>query len=128
MGTAYRFRRTIAALSPAGPRNRLAVPIFGVEMASGTFHRRLPDLVGQAFSPASTFWACTLKKEALVWQAWIGRNALPSRAFSAKVSGAWVFRDTRLPVATVIENLEDFECRRSDGTVRRNAGADCCGG
>ena len=23
-----------------------------------------------------------------------------------KVSGAWVFRDTRLPVATVIENLE----------------------
>jgi uncharacterized protein (DUF433 family) len=25
-----------------------------------------------------------------------------------KVSGAWVFRDTRLPVATVIENLEDL--------------------
>ena len=25
-----------------------------------------------------------------------------------KVSGAWVFRDTRLPVATVIENLEDM--------------------
>jgi uncharacterized protein (DUF433 family) len=24
------------------------------------------------------------------------------------VSGAWVFRDTRLPVATVIENLEDL--------------------
>ena len=24
-----------------------------------------------------------------------------------KVSGAWVFRDTRLPVATVIENLEE---------------------
>ncbi len=24
-----------------------------------------------------------------------------------KVSGAWVFRGTRLPVATVIENLED---------------------
>jgi uncharacterized protein (DUF433 family) len=24
-----------------------------------------------------------------------------------KVSGAWVFRDTRLPVATIIENLED---------------------
>ncbi|MGO9337098.1 MAG: DUF433 domain-containing protein [Terracidiphilus sp.] len=23
-------------------------------------------------------------------------------------SGAWVFRDTRLPVATVIENLEDL--------------------
>jgi len=26
----------------------------------------------------------------------------------AKVSGAWVFKDTRLPVATVIENLEDL--------------------
>lgn len=25
-----------------------------------------------------------------------------------KVSGAWVFRDTRLPVAPVIENLEDL--------------------
>ena len=25
-----------------------------------------------------------------------------------KVSGAWVFRDTRLAVATVIENLEDL--------------------
>jgi uncharacterized protein (DUF433 family) len=25
-----------------------------------------------------------------------------------KVSGAWVFRDTRLPVATVIENLQDL--------------------
>jgi len=25
-----------------------------------------------------------------------------------RVSGAWVFRGTRLPVATVIENLEDM--------------------
>ena len=25
-----------------------------------------------------------------------------------KVSGVWVFRDIRLPVATVIENLEDL--------------------
>ena len=25
-----------------------------------------------------------------------------------RVSGAWVFRDIRLPVATVIENLEDL--------------------
>ena len=25
-----------------------------------------------------------------------------------KVGGAWVFKDTRLPVATVIENLEDL--------------------
>jgi uncharacterized protein (DUF433 family) len=26
-----------------------------------------------------------------------------------KVGGAWVFRGTRLPMATVIENLEGFE-------------------
>ncbi len=25
-----------------------------------------------------------------------------------RLSGAWVFRDTRLPVATVFENLEDL--------------------
>ncbi len=25
-----------------------------------------------------------------------------------KVSGAWVFRNTRLPVATIFENLEDL--------------------
>jgi uncharacterized protein (DUF433 family) len=25
-----------------------------------------------------------------------------------RMSGAWVFRDTRLPVATIIENLEDM--------------------
>jgi uncharacterized protein (DUF433 family) len=29
-------------------------------------------------------------------------------SISDKVSGAWVFRDTRLPVVTVIENLEDL--------------------
>jgi uncharacterized protein (DUF433 family) len=32
-----------------------------------------------------------------------GRQSVPGR-----VSGAWVFRGTRLPVATVIENLEDL--------------------
>jgi uncharacterized protein (DUF433 family) len=41
-----------------------------------------------------------------------------------KVSGAWVFRDTRLPVATVIENLEDLSVEDSDRAVRRDAGAD----
>jgi uncharacterized protein (DUF433 family) len=29
-------------------------------------------------------------------------------SIAGKVSGAWVFKDTRLPVATVIENLEDL--------------------
>ena len=33
---------------------------------------------------------------------WIGQNALPG-----KVSGAWLFRGTRIPVAAVFENLED---------------------
>ncbi|MGA2571604.1 MAG: DUF433 domain-containing protein [Terracidiphilus sp.] len=28
-----------------------------------------------------------------------------------KVSGAWVFRGTRLPVATVIENLEELSVK-----------------
>ena len=32
-----------------------------------------------------------------------------------KVSGAWVFRDTRLPVATVIENFEDLSMEESWG-------------
>jgi uncharacterized protein (DUF433 family) len=27
---------------------------------------------------------------------------------SGKVGGAWVFRGTRLPVATIVENLEDL--------------------
>jgi uncharacterized protein (DUF433 family) len=30
-----------------------------------------------------------------------------------KVSGAWVFKGTRLPVATVIENLEDLSVEDS---------------
>jgi uncharacterized protein (DUF433 family) len=29
-------------------------------------------------------------------------------SIAGKVSGAWVFKGTRLPVATVIENLEDL--------------------
>ena len=29
-------------------------------------------------------------------------------SITGKVSGAWVFKGTRLPVATVIENLEDL--------------------
>jgi uncharacterized protein (DUF433 family) len=38
-----------------------------------------------------------------------GLDAMPAvESIPGKVSGAWVFRDTRLPVATVIENLEDL--------------------
>jgi uncharacterized protein (DUF433 family) len=31
-----------------------------------------------------------------------------AESIPGKVSGAWVFRGTRLPVATVLENLEDL--------------------
>jgi uncharacterized protein (DUF433 family) len=40
---------------------------------------------------------------ALDWSQCPAAESIPG-----KVSGAWVFRDTRLPVATVIENLEDL--------------------
>ena len=39
----------------------------------------------------------------LEWSQCPAVESIPGR-----VSGAWVFRDTRLPVATVIENLEDL--------------------
>jgi uncharacterized protein (DUF433 family) len=39
----------------------------------------------------------------LDWSQCAAVESVPER-----VSGAWVFRDTRLPVATVIENLEDL--------------------
>jgi len=35
-------------------------------------------------------------------------QCLAVESVPGKVSGAWVFRDTRLPVAVVIENLEDM--------------------
>ncbi|HUY95435.1 MAG TPA: DUF433 domain-containing protein [Terracidiphilus sp.] len=37
---------------------------------------------------------------------WSQCNAVES--VPGRVSGAWVFRNTRMPVATVIENLEDM--------------------
>lgn len=40
---------------------------------------------------------------ALDWSQCPAVESVPGR-----VSGAWVFRNTRLPVATVIENLEDL--------------------
>lgn len=39
---------------------------------------------------------------ALDWSACSAVESIPG-----KVSGAWVFRGTRLPVATIFENLED---------------------
>ena len=44
-----------------------------------------------------------------------------------KVSGAWVFKDTRMPVSIVFENLEaGATIERNHGVVRRVAGTDCC--
>jgi uncharacterized protein (DUF433 family) len=40
---------------------------------------------------------------ALDWSQYPAVESIPG-----KVSGAWVFKGTRLPVATVIENLEDL--------------------
>jgi len=39
------------------------------------------------------------------WQASIGHNA-PPWSIPGKVSGAWIFRDTRMPVSIVFEHLE----------------------
>jgi uncharacterized protein (DUF433 family) len=39
---------------------------------------------------------------ALDWTKCVAVESVPG-----KVSGAWVFRGTRLPVATIFENLED---------------------
>jgi uncharacterized protein (DUF433 family) len=35
-------------------------------------------------------------------------ECLAVESIPGKVSGAWVFRDTRLPVSTIFENLEDM--------------------
>jgi uncharacterized protein (DUF433 family) len=40
---------------------------------------------------------------ALDWSQCAAVESIPG-----KVSGAWVFKGTRLPVATIIENLEDL--------------------
>jgi hypothetical protein len=39
---------------------------------------------------------------------WSASRAVRHRPLAGKVSLAWVFKGTRLPVATVIENLEDL--------------------
>ena len=47
-------------------------------------------------------------RSASKWKILIGQNALPWRAFlPGKVSGAWVFRNSRTPGKLIFENLED---------------------
>jgi uncharacterized protein (DUF433 family) len=48
------------------------------------------------------------QRRASRWRFSIGPGAPLLRAFSVGLSGAWVFRGTRLPIATVVENLEDL--------------------
>ncbi len=47
-----------------------------------------------------------MEKRLRTWQILIGPNVARSKAFRVNVSGAWVFRGTRMPVKTVFENLE----------------------
>ena len=42
-------------------------------------------------------------------------------SITGKVSGAWVFKGTRLPVVTVIENLEDPRSTRSSSSSTSRA-------
>ena len=53
----------------------------------------------------TALWQKTYDKTmaALDWSQCPAVESIPN-----KVSGAWVFRNTRLPVVTVIENLEDL--------------------
>jgi len=41
------------------------------------------------------------------WALSNGRSAPPWKACPKKLSGAWVFRNTRMPVAAVFENIEN---------------------
>jgi uncharacterized protein (DUF433 family) len=51
-------------------------------------------------------WHRMIQRRILPWQRWIGHNVLRWKASRAKVSGAWLFKGTRMPVAIVFQNLE----------------------
>jgi hypothetical protein len=48
---------------------------------------------------------------------WLGCDLLES--VRGKVSGAVVFKDTRLPVETIIQNVDAFVCSKSNTIVYR---------
>jgi uncharacterized protein (DUF433 family) len=48
----------------------------------------------------------------LDWSQWPAAESIPGR-----VSGAWVFKGTRLPVVTVIENLDPASRRSSSSST-----------
>lgn len=67
-------------------------------IASGQFHD-LDDLLTKALDALS---AATAGRSALDWSQCPAVESVPGKA-----GGAWVFRNTRMPVAAVFENLED---------------------
>jgi uncharacterized protein (DUF433 family) len=60
------------------------------------------SLLEGAVQPTSEVMDFSRRASALDWSQCSAVESVPG-----KVSGAWVFRDTRMPVATVFENLED---------------------
>jgi uncharacterized protein (DUF433 family) len=67
----------------------------------------LVDLVGKRIEPP--FNGILREGAQIMAPSILGWSQCPAvESIPGKVSGAWVFRDTRLPVATVIENLEDL--------------------
>ena len=65
---------------------------------SGRFHD-VDELLSKALDALSE---SSSDRRALDWSQCPAVESVPGR-----LSGAWVFRDTRLPVSTVFENLED---------------------
>jgi hypothetical protein len=49
-----------------------------------------------------------MKGRSALWHLSIGLNALAWRAIPGKMSGAWVFKDTRMPVSLVFALEYDF--------------------
>ena len=68
-------------------------------MQSGDFHD-VDEFLTKALDAFSE--SSSRRKGALDWSQCPAVESVPGR-----LSGAWVFRDTRLPVSTVFENLED---------------------
>ena len=61
----------------------------------------------QVTSPLLPANACRAGNvEVCSWRCWIGLNVRRSDS-TGKVSGAWVFKTTRVPVRALFENLED---------------------
>jgi uncharacterized protein (DUF433 family) len=88
------FPRTIASESNCAPKERNHLQrLRNPFLPSGFYSAVIRGYDGKEANRMST----------LDWSQCPAVESIPD-----KVSGAWVFRDTRLPVATVTENLEDL--------------------